>query len=266
MAAAEPRPAAQPEDHPAWPVLQAPSSWQIAEFISDLHLQAGEPATFDAWRRYLQATTADAVFILGDLFEVWVGDDAAAEPGFAADCAAVLRSAAQRRPLFFMHGNRDFLVGPRLMQSCGATLLGDPTVLVFAGRRWLLTHGDALCLGDADYLRVRKQLRAPAWQQAFLARPLGERIAIAKAARHHSEVRKQSDPATTDVDSSAARAWLDAAGAEVMVHGHTHKPADHALGQRKYRVVLSDWDAAATPPRAEVLRLTPAGWQRAALA
>ena len=113
----------------------------------------------------MRDTPAGAVFSLGDLFEVWVGDDAALEPGFANDCAAVLKAAAALRPVFFMHGNRDFLVGDGLMQSCGVTLLDDPTVLGFAGQRWLLTHGDALCLDDEPYVRFREQVRAPAWQR-----------------------------------------------------------------------------------------------------
>jgi len=139
--------------------LQAPASWRAADVISDLHLHAADPDTYDAWRGYMRETPADAVFILGDLFDVWVGDDVATEPGFAADCAAVLQAAAGRIAVFFMHGNRDFLVGDGFVQACRTTLLPDPTVLGFAGRRWLLTHGDALCLADADYLRFRAALK-----------------------------------------------------------------------------------------------------------
>lgn len=246
--------------------LQAPASWRTAEFISDLHLQSGEPATFEAWRGYLQGSQADAIFILGDLFEVWVGDDAALEAGFAADCAAVLRAAAGARPVFFMHGNRDFLVGPGLMRACGATLLQDPTVLGFAGRRWLLTHGDALCLSDTEYQQFRGVVRAPGWQQAFLARPLAERQAIARDLRVQSEARKQAGVDYGDVDSGAATQWLAAADADTMVHGHTHRPADHALPNGRKRIVLSDWDAAATPARLEILRLDATGVHRIALA
>ncbi|MEP6824145.1 MAG: UDP-2,3-diacylglucosamine diphosphatase [Ramlibacter sp.] len=246
--------------------LHAPASWRTAEFISDLHLQAGEPATFEAWRCYMQASPADAVFILGDLFEIWVGDDAAAEPGFAADCAAVLQAAARLRPVFFMHGNRDFLVGAGFMQSCGATLLEDPTVLVFAGHRWLLTHGDALCLSDAQYLQFRAVVRAPGWQHAFLARPLAERGAIARDLRGQSEARRKTGVDYGDVDSTAATHWLEAADATTMIHGHTHRPANHVLPGRRQRIVLSDWDAAAKPPRLEALRLDATGAQRIALA
>lgn len=245
--------------------LQAPPDWRVAEMISDLHLQAGEPATFEAWRHYMQGSRADAIFILGDLFEVWVGDDAAAEPGFAADCAAVLQAAARQRPVFFMHGNRDFLVGPALMQASGVTLLTDPTVLAFAGQRWLLTHGDALCLSDTQYLQFREVVRAPEWQHAFLARPLGERRAIAQDMRGHSEARKQASADYGDVDTAAALAWLEAADASTMIHGHTHRPADHSLPGGRQRIVLSDWDAAARPPRMQVLHLDATGAKRADL-
>jgi UDP-2,3-diacylglucosamine hydrolase len=247
---------------PALQELQAPPGWRAIEFISDLHLQVGEPATYEAWRRYMGHTSADAVFILGDLFETWVGDDAALAPGFAADCAAVLQAAARQRPVFFMHGNRDFLVGDALMRSCGTTLLGDPTVLGFAGTRWLLTHGDALCLGDTEYLQFRAQVRQPQWQRDFLALPLAQRREIARGLRAQSEAAKRSGQLYADVDPGAAQQWLDAADATVMIHGHTHRPADHVLDERHRRIVLSDWDAAAQPPRMEVLRLSAAGARR----
>lgn len=256
---------------PAFPELVAPPAWRTVDLISDLHLQAGEPTTFEAWQGYLQTTPADALIILGDLFEVWVGDDAAAQPGFEAQCAELLRRTAQRLPVFFMHGNRDFLVGPALAAQSGFTLLDDPTVLVLHGRRWLLSHGDILCLEDTEYLKFRAQVRTPEWQAAFLARPLEERRALARSMRVQSEDRKRN-PSTVwaDVDSDAARNWLRQAGAHALVHGHTHRPADHDLsdgngsgdGQALRRIVLSDWDAAAHPPRAQLLCLSPAGAQR----
>jgi len=255
-------------DRAAAPPLQelhAPGAWATLEFISDLHLQASEPATFEAWRRYMAECGADALFILGDLFEVWVGDDEASEPGFAADCAKVLHEASRRRPVFFMHGNRDFLVGSDLLAGCGVTLLADPTVLGFAGARWLLTHGDALCLEDAGYLRFREQVRSADWQRQFLAQPLAQRQQIARGLREQSEAVKQEAQTYVDVDSSAARGWLDAADARVMVHGHTHRPGEYTLGEGRTRVVLSDWDAAARPTRLEALRLDAAGWRRVPL-
>ena len=131
--------------------INAPASWRTVDFISDLHLQASEATTFNAWQHYLQHTPADALFVLGDLFEAWVGDDAVSDttattPPFEAECADILQAASQRMALFFMHGNRDFLVGQALMDHCRAQLLHDPCTLVFNQQRLLLSHGDALCL------------------------------------------------------------------------------------------------------------------------
>ena len=249
-------------DLPPFAPLQARAEWRAIDFISDLHLQSGERGTFEAWRRYMETTPADAVFILGDLFEVWVGDDAAAARSFAAECAQVLRATAERAAVFFMPGNRDFLVGKRFLDRGRTTLLADPTVLHFDGRRWLLTHGDALCLSDTEYMGFRAQVRNSAWQREFLTKPLEQRQAIARALRQQSEDRKRAGNEYGDVDHDAALAWLEAAQAEALVHGHTHRPADHLLGTRGWRAVLSDWDAAAEPPRCQVLRLTAAGMQR----
>jgi UDP-2,3-diacylglucosamine hydrolase len=240
---------------PAAHELRAGPGWRSIECISDLHLQPSEPATFEAWRRYLDGLQADALFLLGDLFEAWVGDDAAREAGFERDCAEVLHRASRRRPLFFLAGNRDFLVGAGLAQQAGFTLLPDPTVFVFGGRRWLLSHGDALCIADTEYLAFRAQVRDPAWQQAFLAQPLAKRQQVARGMRAESEQLKRTGRDYADVDTATALEWLRAADAEVLVHGHTHKPADHALDATHRRIVLSDWDAAARPPRLEALRL-----------
>lgn len=251
-------------DLPSLAHLQAPPSWRTVEFVSDLHLQAGEPATFEAWRRYMRQTPADALFILGDLFEVWIGDDAAALPGFAADCAVVLKAVTARVDIFFMAGNRDFLVGDDFLRDCGVNALADPTVLDFLGQRWLLTHGDALCTDDTEYMQFREQVRNRRWQHEFLSRPLVERQVIANDMRERSEARKRSGIGYADVAEDCARAWLKAAGAQVMIHGHTHRPADHALGDGQ-RIVLSDWDAAAVPPRLQAMRLTAEGLKRIAL-
>ena len=253
---------------PRFAELAAPAHWGTVDFISDLHLHPGEPETFEAWRTYLRHTPANAVFILGDLFEVWVGDDALSEPGsFEVQCADALRAAAARAPVYFMHGNRDFLVGEALSCStavCRAWM--TPTVLVFGGQRILMSHGDALCLDDTDYQRFRALARSAAWQQQFLAQPLAERRAQARGIRAQSEARKQSAAVYADLDPAATLAWLAEAHATVLVHGHTHRPAQHVLAPGLTREVLSDWDLAARPPRAEVLRLTARGLERVAMA
>lgn len=176
---------------PRFEELIAPSHWRTVDFISDLHLQASEPATVAAFRHYLQTTPVDALFILGDLFEVWVGDDAMDEPGsFEAEGCAALSAASQRLPLYFMHGNRDFLAGPAFLQRTDMAGLADPTVLVFGEQRIVLSHGDLLCLADVDYQRFRVQARSSARQQAFLAQPwpraAPRRAASARRARPRS--------------------------------------------------------------------------------
>ncbi len=236
--------------------IDAPSTWKCIDFISDLHLQASEPLTFQTWSEYLQRTTADAVFILGDLFEVWVGDDMLSlHSGFERQCADLLRAVAQRVDLYILCGNRDFLMGPRLMTACGSTRLDDPCILSFAHQRWLLTHGDAWCLDDTAYMQFRSQVRSQAWQHSFLGKPLAERMELARSMRAQSEARKQTDTTYADVDSATAVLHMDSSDATHIIHGHTHRPGRHLLNDGCERLVLSDWDLAATPPRAEVLRL-----------
>ena len=243
--------------------LTAPAHWRAVDFISDLHLHASEPQTFQAWSTFLHTTQADALIILGDLFEVWVGDDLVIEPNatplhgeFERQCASLLKAASQRLDIFFMHGNRDFLVGQALMSQCGARMLTDPTVLCWKAERWLLSHGDALCLADVAYQAFRALVRSESWQRDFLAQPLSQRLTIARGLRAQSEARKKSSPEFIDVDDAAAGRWLSIAGASTLIHGHTHRPADHDLGNGLRRIVLSDWDGAALPARAEILRLT----------
>lgn len=236
--------------------------WRAVDLISDLHLHAGDPATFDVWRRCLLAPTpeAEAVFILGDLFEVWWGDDVLdtsgpGEAAFLRACADVLTAAAQQRPVHFMHGNRDFLVGPQFFERTGVLPLADPCSLQLGERRYLLSHGDAWCLGDVDYQRFRAEVRTAAWQSAFLAQPIAQREATALALRQQSESRKHSGATYADVDGPTALAAMLEHRANTLIHGHTHRPADHPLAPGLTRHVLSDWDALALPPRAEVLRL-----------
>jgi len=237
--------------------LPAPSRWRCVDFISDLHLQESEPQTFAAWQHYLQTSVADAVFLLGDIFEVWVGDDVLTQSGeFENLCAEALRAASAHMDVHIMRGNRDFLMGPALAATCHCTLLDDPTVLTFAGARWLLTHGDALCVDDTDYMDFRAQVRGAEWQTRFLAQSLSERMAIAKDLRGQSETRKRTGGSIyANVDRIAANAMLQTNTADHMIHGHTHRPATHALEAGRERLVLSDWDLQARPPRADVLRL-----------
>lgn len=207
----------------------------------------------------MAGTQADALFILGDLFEVWIGDDALDAPGFEADCAAVIRATAQRLPVFFLAGNRDFLVGERLARDTGMQLLADPTVLLFGTRRWLLSHGDALCIADTEYMAFRAMVRAPRWQQEFLALPIDKRRAIARGMRADSEEMKRGERVYADVDAPTALDWMRAADAATLVHGHTHKPGEHVMDGAHSRIVLSDWEAQASPPRLQALRIAASG-------
>lgn len=244
--------------------ITAPPHWQTVDFISDLHLQASEPQTLAALAHYLAHTPAQALFILGDLFEVWVGDDALqAKGGIEREVADLLHRASARLDLFIMCGNRDFLMGAGLMAACGAQALPDPSVLELGPTRWLLAHGDAQCLGDVRYQAFRAQVRSAAWQQDFLNQPLDQRLQLARQMRAQSEAQKKqlalAQTPWIDLDQDACLALLAAHGADGMVHGHTHHPAQHELGLGHVRWVLSDWDLHATPPRAEVLRLHAAG-------
>lgn len=243
----------------------APGTWRAVDCISDLHLDAAHPATLKALQTYLDRTRADAVLLLGDLFEVWVGDDAIDEPGsFEAEICALLREASQRRPTYFMHGNRDFLIGAGFVQATGLTLLADPTVLVLGDTRWLLSHGDALCLDDVPYQQFRALVRSSDWQARWLAQPLAARRAQARGIRDESQSRKEAQTVWVDIDRTAALAWLASARAPALVHGHTHRPADEVLAPGVVRHVLTDWDLDTPPVRAEVLRLSPGGARRIA--
>ena len=234
--------------------MRPPASWACIDILSDLHLCEDTPRTFDAWAAHLRHTSADAVFILGDLFEVWVGDDARFG-GFEARCAEVLADAAASKTVAFMAGNRDFLVGGDMLKECGVMALPDPTVVVAFGERLMLSHGDALCLADVDYMAFRQQVRSAAWQQDFLAKPLPERQAIASGIRRQSAARQALESVYADVDTAAAEALLESRDASLLLHGHTHRPGQHALAHGHRRLVLSDWSLGETPARADVIRL-----------
>ena len=216
-------------------------------FIADLHLEDARPATTDAFVRFAreQARGADALYILGDLFEAWVGDDDPADCGrIVADELAAL--AAAGTAVAFIHGNRDFLLGRGYAARCRMRLLPDPSVVVVDGVPLLLSHGDALCTEDAAYQQFRAQTRDPRWQAQFLAQPLPARLAFAQQARAASKARYGELQAngSAEVIGDVAQAAVDALfaryGIATLVHGHTHRPAMHArAGDR--RIVLSDW-------------------------
>lgn len=240
--------------------ISAAPHWQTVDFVSDLHLQAQEPETLKALASYLAQTPAQAVFILGDLFEVWIGDDALqSNDGIQHSVVKLLHQASRRLDLFIMCGNRDFLMGRQLMDACGAQQLDDPSVLQAGALRLLLTHGDALCLDDLPYQAFRTQVRGAVWRDGFLSQPLAQRLAQARQMRTQSEAQKltlaQKQAHWIDLDTKACLALLAAHGADHMVHGHTHHPARHDVGNGHARWVLSDWDLHAPTPRADALRL-----------
>lgn len=246
------------------PSITAPAHWVQIDLLSDLHLGPDTPGTLARLERHLAETTADAVMLLGDIFEVWVGDDARHLP-FEARCVDLLRHASQRLDLFFMHGNRDFLLGSDMLAACGMTALPEPTALQAFGQNWLLVHGDAQCLADTAYQLFRNQVRAPQWQAQLLAQPLEARQSLARQMREGSRAAQAAQLMSSDLDAGACRALLDEAGAQVMIHGHTHRPGTHELGHGLRREVLSDWDFDTAPPRGDVIRLCAAGLQRIAL-
>lgn len=248
------------------PTLSLPDAWQAVDLVSDLHLSPQVPATVAAFEHYLGGTRADAVLLLGDVFEVWIGDDVLADPcSFESHRIAALQAAGRRCALAFMPGNRDFLVGAAMSRAAGWLALDDPTCLDAWGQRLVLMHGDALCLDDVYYQRFRSQVRSAQWRAGFLAQPLSQRQAIAAQLRAASEARKREigPEGYGDLDPSAMRCALIEAGAQVLIHGHTHRPGTESLGPALRRWVLSDWDLEpdSTHPRARVLRLTRSGLQ-----
>lgn len=217
-------------------------------FISDLHLDPARPEITRLFGEFVDgpARDAEALYILGDLFESWVGDDDPSEAGaFVAERLKALSEAGV--PVRFMHGNRDFLLGRDYAARAGLRLLPDPAVIVLGGRPVLLTHGDLLCTDDVDYQTVRAQTRDPAWQAAMLAQPLQARLAFAQQARAASQARQGAlrEAGTMETITDVAPATVDATfaryGVDTMIHGHTHRPAIHRLDGGRRRIVLGDW-------------------------
>ena len=217
-------------------------------FFSDLHLDPSRPAITELFGGFLdgEARRADALYILGDLFEAWVGDDDPAETGaFVAGRLRALVDAGV--PVSFIRGNRDFLLGADYARRCGMRLLPDPAVVVVHGEPTLLLHGDLLCTDDVAYQQFRAQTRDPAWQARFLAQPLQARLAFAAQARAASQARHGELQASgmaeaiTDVAPATVQAWFARYGVRRMIHGHTHRPAVHDEGHGHTRIVLGDW-------------------------
>ena len=215
-------------------------------FISDLHLDEFRPGIVAQFERFLGAAApgAEALYILGDLFEYWVGDDGLALP-FPRRMADALKRTAAQLPVRFMHGNRDFLVAQEFSRDTGVELIGDPSEIDLYGTRTLLMHGDTLCTDDREYQAFRAQVRNPAWQHTVLAMPIAQRVAMARGLREKSDTAKggKSMEIMDVAPSAVERAFLDC-DCDLMIHGHTHRPARHELmvgGRKRVRWVLPDW-------------------------
>jgi len=235
-------------------------------FISDLHIDASNPAITRQFLNLLsnEAREAEALYILGDLFESWVGDDAP-DSDQAAAITGLKSLTSGGVPCFVMHGNRDFLLGSRFCAMTGARLLPDPLIVTLYGERILAMHGDALCTDDRAYQRLRATVRDAGWQRRFLALSIAARRALADAARAGSQAHTAAQEyAITDVNPTSVAAVLRAAGVSILLHGHTHRPAIHPLsvdGRACTRIVLGDWHA-----RGSVLRWDRGGPELVSLA
>ena len=216
-------------------------------FISDLHLCASRPQINRLFFDFLNHTArkADRLYILGDFFEYWAGDDDADDPFNRSIIEAVAVLASSGVAIFLMHGNRDFLLGEKFCAASRATLLSDPSVIDLNGARTLLMHGDTLCSDDIEYQNFRRQVRDPGWQQQFLSQPLAQRKAIIEDLRRRSENEKQSKSRDImDVTPASVAAVLREHGYPRLIHGHTHRPALHRHvvdGRNCERWVLTDW-------------------------
>ena len=236
--------------------------WRVVDFISDLHLQPSEPTVFEGLGEFLQHTPAQALFILGDLFELWVGDDVLdhAQGDFARECVHLLKAASLRMAIYLLPGNRDFLLGEQFFKSTGIQSIADPCVLQSQTQRYLLSHGDAMCTSDLPYQTFRQTVRNSSWQAEFLAQPVLQRLEMAQQMRAQSKERQLSQRQRSaqeffDLDHESCRESLQAHGCTTLIHGHTHRPMEHDLGDGLVRVVLSDWDPHPSPNRREVVRL-----------
>jgi UDP-2,3-diacylglucosamine hydrolase len=236
-----------------------------ALFASDLHLEPGRPEITRQFMDFLEGPVAGAaaLYLLGDLFEAWLGDDVP-DPLGAAVANALSAVSSRGTAVYVMQGNRDFLLGDGFCARAGATLLPDPVIVSHAGGRALVTHGDALCTADGAYQRLRSLVRDAGIQRAFLSLPAHARRTLATEARAGSRAHlAEADQYITDVEPAAVEAVLRDAGVDVLLHGHTHRPGIHALtvnGRRCTRIVLGDWHAAGS-----YLRWDTSGYELVAL-
>lgn len=220
-------------------------------FASDLHLDSDSPWAIDAFLAFLAgpARSADALYLLGDLFEVWVGDDDDSAD-HARTCAGLKALTDSGVPVYVIHGNRDFLLGAEFERRTGTKLLPDPVLVDVHGVPTLLSHGDVFCTEDTSYQQLRSIVRKPGWQQRFLALPLDARRTLASAARAGSKAHtERTVPVIMDVNSEAVVRAFRATGARRLIHGHTHRPAIHpgvVDGVDTERVVLAPWYEAAS--------------------
>ena len=234
-------------------------------FVSDLHLDPSRPGITRLFLDLLagEARHAQALYILGDLFEAWVGDDEAGDPATPV-CEAIGALVRSGVPVFLMRGNRDFLYGPGIAGRSGATLLPDPCVIALFDEPVLLMHGDLLCTDDAAYQAFRRQVRDPGWQESFLAQPLPARHAFAAQARAASREHQGGvAEAIGDVVEADVAATMARYGVRKLIHGHTHRPRVHLLtagGRSATRIVLGDWY-----DQGSILRVDPDGFSLSAL-
>lgn len=225
----------------------------VALFVSDLHLQASLPRTTQAFFDFLQhhAMKARQLYLLGDIFEYWAGDDDIDAPYNQQVIDAIRQVSDHGVKVFWMAGNRDFLVGADFARAIDATILPDPFVTTIAGRKLVLTHGDAQCTDDVSYMAFRAQVRQADWQAQFLAMPLAQRKKIIDGMRNESRAAQRSKSGEImDVNADAIADLFDSSAAALMIHGHTHRPARHDYGNAgRVRYVLPDWDCEGEPVR-----------------
>lgn len=229
-------------------------------FVSDIHLKPERPDLTRAFSYFLTETARDAteLFLLGDIFEAWIGDDAPS-PGLDELFSQLKSLSDNGCKIYFQHGNRDFLVGQQFVTSIGAQLLPEEQLVKLPCGQALIMHGDQLCTDDQEYMQFRKMVRDPQWQAAFTAKPLEERLAIARQLREASKERgAEKSEYITDVNSQAVIDSLKANHCNLLIHGHTHRPAIHKLETDQgvsIRVVLGDWDT-----KGWYLKVEPSGY------